>query len=61
MYRHAFGEPHSAEIEPPALDFERHPIVAVANAIATELAELLGPIFWAALIVLLLDAELFWR
>jgi hypothetical protein len=60
MYRHTFEELHSAEIEL-APDFERHPIVAVANAVAAELAELLGPIFWAALIVLFIDAELLWR
>jgi hypothetical protein len=39
-------------------DFADRPVVARLNAIAGAMMELLGPMFWAALVVLLVQAEL---
>jgi hypothetical protein len=43
-----------------ALDnyFADHPAIAEINYLAGELAEILGPMFWAALIVLFIWAEM---
>jgi hypothetical protein len=48
-----------AEPEAPVLDPVNHPIIAVANILAAELMEILGPFCWAALILSFLYAE-FW-
>jgi len=43
--------------EPVLLDFENDPAVAIANILAAGLMEVLGPCFWAALILLFTFAE----
>jgi len=35
-----------------------HPVIAGVHRVAEELVDILGPMFWAALIVLLLWAEI---
>jgi len=45
----------------PGLDFTDHPFIALLYDISGALMELLGPMFWAALIVLFIQAELFTR
>jgi len=55
-----------ADGDPPAIfrsrvgeyDFAGRPVVARLNAVAGAMMELLGPMFWAALVVLLVQAEL---
>jgi hypothetical protein len=39
--------------------FAKHPVIAGINKVATQLTEILGPMFWAALIVGFFWAELF--
>jgi hypothetical protein len=41
----------------PVLDPVNHPVIATVNIIAAELFDILGPMCWAALIVLFLVAE----
>jgi hypothetical protein len=55
------GEPWAPYAQPqaPVLDRVNHPIIAVANILAAELMEILGPFCWAALILSFLYAE-FW-
>jgi hypothetical protein len=38
-------------------DAEKHPVIATVNVIAAEFLGILGPMLWAALIVLFLVAE----
>jgi hypothetical protein len=61
MYQQAFEQEAEQQAPLLVLDLEAHPIVAAANILAAELAEILGPMLWAALIVLFFDAELFYR
>lgn len=42
---------------PPFVDAAKHPVIATVNIIAAELFDILGPMLWAALIVLFLVAE----
>jgi hypothetical protein len=42
---------------PPFIDTAKHPVIATVNIIAAELFDVLGPMLWAALIVLFLVAE----
>ena len=39
--------------------FAKHPVIAGINIVAAQLTEILGPMFWAALIVGFFWAELF--
>lgn len=39
-------------------DFAGRPVVARLNVVAGAMMELLGPMFWAALVMLLIQAEL---
>ena len=39
------------------VDPEKHPVIATVNVIAAELLGILGPMLWAALIVLFLMSE----
>ena len=41
------------------VDFSDQPAIAVLYGVAGVLMEILGPMFWAALFVLLIQAELF--
>jgi len=41
------------------IDPTKHPIIAAINRIAGLLVEILGPMFWAALIVLFVWSETF--
>ena len=41
------------------VDFSEQPVIAVIYEISRVLMEMLGPMFWAALIVLFTQAELF--
>jgi len=41
------------------LYFAKHPMIAKINLVAIWLTEILGPIFWAALIIAFAWAELF--
>ena len=41
----------------PLVDAEKHPVIATVNVIAAEFLGILGPMLWAALIVLFLVAE----
>jgi hypothetical protein len=41
------------------LYFAKHPVIAKINFVAAWLTEMLGPMFWAALIIAFAWAELF--
>jgi hypothetical protein len=41
----------------PFIDAAKHPVMATVNSIAAELFDILGPMLWAALIVLFVVAE----
>jgi len=41
------------------VDFADQPVIAVLYAVSGVLMEILGPMFWAALIALFIQAELF--
>jgi hypothetical protein len=58
-YRDAYDELDliSEEIEAPVLDAAKHPTIAFANTLAAALFKVLGPMCWAALIVLFLVAQ----
>ena len=45
------------EIEAPVLDAVKHPKIVLANTLAAALFKVLGPMCWAALIVLFLVAQ----
>lgn len=64
MYQHAFDEPAEPglqDLRPLAPDPPGQPIIAVINDLAAEMMEMLGPMLWAALVVLFVYAELFYR
>jgi hypothetical protein len=48
----------ATEPEPRLLDFENRPVAAIVNVLAAGLMEILGPAFWATLILLFFYAEL---
>jgi hypothetical protein len=48
---------HSPYPSPPFIDAVKHPVIATVNIIAAELFGILGPVLWAALVVLFLVAE----
>ena len=48
----SIGEPQGLLLDP-----VNHPVIAAVNVIAAELLEILGPMLWAALVVLCLVAE----
>jgi hypothetical protein len=52
-------EPLLRERRPRRCDIAEPPVIAAINDIAAALVELLGPIFWAALISLYINA-VFW-
>ena len=56
-----YDDPELRVSQPDAAVFHSldHPVIATVNTIATALVDVLGPMFWAALIVLFLVAE-FW-
>ena len=49
--------PNAAPSEPVPTDLSNRPVIALAYAIGDSLMELFGPMFWAALIVGFLYAE----
>jgi hypothetical protein len=51
------GELRFTRREPALPDLENDPAVAIANILAARLMEVLGPCFWAALILLFVFAE----
>jgi hypothetical protein len=51
-------ELRDSELDAPALHSLGHPVIATANIVAAALVDILGPMFWAALIVLFVVAEL---
>jgi hypothetical protein len=40
------------------IDPDAHPVIAAINRIAASVAQILGPLLWAAIIVLLIWAEI---
>lgn len=52
----SFPSPTSRVCE---VDFSDQPVIALIYEISGVLMEILGPMFWAALIVLFIQAELF--
>jgi hypothetical protein len=61
MYQRAFdeeAEPRLQDLRPPVPDPHEQLIVAVMNALAAEVMEMLGPMLWAALVVLYIYAQL---
>jgi len=55
MHPESFPLPTSGPCE---IDFSDQPVVAVLYQISGVLMEILGPMFWAALIALFIQAEL---
>ena len=60
----AFLYPHSEDLPTSAerlreIDYGEHPAIEALNRICAELMILLGPMLWAALIVLFIWAEFF--
>jgi hypothetical protein len=51
--------PRSPESDPRVPDLSDRPVVAIAYLLAGGLMEILGPVFWAVLIVSFLFAEFF--
>ena len=47
---------HSQYSRLPFNDADKHPVIAAVNVVAGELLDILGPVLWAALIVLCLVA-----
>jgi hypothetical protein len=41
----------------PLVDAEKHLVIATINTVSAELLQILGPMLWAALVVLFLVAE----
>ena len=58
-YRDAYDELDlgTDELDAPVPDAAKHPTIALVNILAAGLFEILGPMCWAALIVLALVAQ----
>ncbi len=57
MYRDIDGpELERRDPKAPLLDPVNHPFIALANIVAAEIFDILGPMLWAALVVLLVVA-----
>jgi hypothetical protein len=64
MYQHALddeAEPRLQDLRPLVADPHEQPIVVAINDLAMDVMEMLGPMLWAALLVLFIYAELSYR
>jgi len=57
--RHMVSSPFDTDRQPIAIDFSDRPTLALLYALSGWLMNFLGPMFWAALIVAFLYAEMF--
>jgi hypothetical protein len=59
LYLDLHDEPHLSSYQPTAMgvDPEKHPIIAMINVLAARAMVVLGPMLWAALVVLWTLAE----
>ena len=59
--RHMVSSPFDTDRQPIAIDFSDRPTLALLYALSGWVMNFLGPMFWAALIVGFLYAEIFTR